>query len=223
MSIRLQWFKTTAMALSLGLTLALGLSAPAVMAEPAPTQYKTLRQAQPTDNNGKVEVLEFFWYECPHCNEFEPVLDAWEKKQSKDVSLKRVPVAFRPDFTDQQKLFYTLEALGRLNDLHVKVFQEIHVNGNRMRKPEQMVAWAEKQGIDRKKFMDTFQSFSVAAKVTQAQTLSGAYQVDSVPMLAVDGQYTTSASIAGGTHQAALQVVDFLVGKAKSSKPMVKK
>ncbi len=188
------------------------------LAEPAASQFRTLGQAQPTDGSGKIEVLEFFWYECPHCNEFEPTLDAWEKRLPKDVMLKRVPVAFRDDFTDQQRLFYTLEALGRLNDLHVKVFQEIHVNGNRMRKADQFAVWAEKQGIDKKKFYDVFQSFSVQSKVNQAKSLANAYKIDSVPMLAVDGQFTTSASIAGGTHAGALQVVDFLIDKTRKAK-----
>ena len=194
-------------------------SLPSTLLAQAPaTPYRQLSQPVTVDAKGKIEVLEFFWYECPHCNEFEPMLDTWEKGLPKDVVLKRVPVAFRDDFTDQQRLFYTLEALGKLNDLHVKVFQEIHVKGNRMRKPEQFADWAEKQGIPRTKFMDTFQSFSVQSKVNQAGVLANAYQVSSVPMLAVDGKFTTSATDAGGTHRAALQVVNLLIENTRKSR-----
>jgi thiol:disulfide interchange protein DsbA len=187
-------------------------------AQIATTQYRTLNQAQPTENSAKVEVVEFFWYECPHCNEFEPILDAWEKRQSKDVAIKRVPVAFRDDFTDQQKMFYALEVLGKLPELHVKVFNEIHIAGNRMRKAEQFAAFAEKNGIDKKKFLDVFNSFAVQTKVNQAKALANTYKIDTVPMLAVDGQYVTSATIAGGSNQAALQVVDFLIDKSRKAK-----
>ena len=90
------------------------------------SDYKTLEKAQPTESAGKVEVTEFFWYSCPHCFALEPSLVEWVKKQGNAISFKRVPVAFRPSFVPQQKLYYTLEAMGRLNDLHPKVFHAIH-------------------------------------------------------------------------------------------------
>lgn len=213
-----KFFKRTAVVAAFAGVLALGVLPGVSNAQIATTQYRTLGQALPTENAAKVEVMEFFWYECPHCNEFEPILEAWEKRQAKDVVVKRVPMAFRDEFTDQQKMFYTLEVLGKLSELHVKVFNEIHIAGNRMRKAEQFAAFAEKNGIDKKKFMDVFNSFAVQTKVNQAKALANAYKIDSVPMLAVDGQYVTSATIAGGTNQAALQVTDFLIDKSRKAK-----
>ncbi|MFN7834689.1 MAG: thiol:disulfide interchange protein DsbA/DsbL [Burkholderiaceae bacterium] len=194
------------------------VSAPTALAQVLPTHYKTLPQPQQTDSSGKIEVIEFFWYECSHCNEFEPVLEAWQKKLPKDVVLRRVPVAFRDTFTDQQKLYYTLETLGRLSDMQSKVFQDIHTANNRLRKPAEFAALAEKNGIDTTKFYDTFQSFSVQAKTKQAKLMTESYQIGSVPTLAVNGQYTTTASLAGGSHAAALIVVDALIDKVRKAK-----
>jgi protein dithiol oxidoreductase (disulfide-forming) len=184
----------------------------------ATNQYRALNQAQPAEQTGKIEVVEFFWYECPHCNEFEPMLETWQKQLPKDVVLKRVPVAFRDEFTAQQKMFYTIEILGKLPEWHGKIFNEIHIVGNRIRTAEQFAAFAEKNGIEKKKVMDIFNSFAVQTKVQQAKALANTYKIDSVPMLAIDGQYVTSATIAGGTNQVALQVVDFLIDKNRKAK-----
>src|SRR3954470_9828525 len=113
---------------------------------------------------GKVEVVEFFWYSCPHCNAFEPQLEAWSKKLPADVVLRRVPVAFRDDFVPQQRLFYTLEAMGRLDDIHNKVFQAVHQEHQKLDREAEIVAWAEKQGLDKAKFQEMYNSFSIQTK-----------------------------------------------------------
>ncbi|HXC39679.1 MAG TPA: thiol:disulfide interchange protein DsbA/DsbL, partial [Burkholderiales bacterium] len=127
------------------------------------TDYQTLGKIVNGDvPPGKVEVIEFFWYSCPHCNAFEPKLDAWVKKLPPDVVLKRVPVAFRDDFVPQQRLYYTLEAMGKVDELHAKVFRAIHTERQAINREDLIVEWVGKQGLDQAKFKELYNSFSVA-------------------------------------------------------------
>jgi thiol:disulfide interchange protein DsbA len=166
---------------------------------------------------GQIEVVEFFWYSCPHCNEFEPQLEAWAAKAPKDVSLRRVPVSFRPDFEPQQRLYYVLEALGKLAALHKKVFYAIHVEKQTLNTADLVTAWAQKQGIDKAKFTELYNSFPVNMKARKATQLQEAFMVDGVPALGVDGRYYTSGSLAGNMARA-LTVTDHLLTLARSSK-----
>ena len=153
--------------------------------------YRTLGQRAPVDAPaGKIEVVEFFWYSCPHCNTFEPALEAWSRKLPADVVLRRVPVAFRDDFVPQQRLFYALEALGRM-DLHAKVFQAVHVERQPTNREDSILAWAQKNGLDRAKFQEAYASFSVQSKAKRAAQLQDAYQVQGVPSLGVAGRFYT--------------------------------
>lgn len=166
---------------------------------------------------GQIEVVEFFWYSCPHCNEFEPQLEAWAAKAPKDVSLRRVPVSFRPDFEPQQRLYFVLEALGKVAALHKKVFYAIHVEKQTLNTADLVAAWAQKQGIDKAKFTELYNSFPVNMKARKATQLQEAFMVDGVPALGVDGRYYTSGSLAG-TMARALTVTDHLLTLARSSK-----
>jgi thiol:disulfide interchange protein DsbA len=166
---------------------------------------------------GQIEVVEFFWYSCPHCNEFEPQLEAWAAKAPKDVSLRRVPVSFRPDFEPQQRLYYVLEALGKVAALHKKVFYAIHVEKQTLNTADLVTAWAQKQGIDKAKFTELYNSFPVNMKARKATQLQEAFIVDGVPALGVDGRYYTSGSLAGNMARA-LTVTDHLLTLARSSK-----
>ena len=167
---------------------------------------------------GKVEVVEFFWYSCPHCNAFEPVLEAWLEKVPKNVSFRRVPVMFRPNFEPQQRLFYTLEAMGKLPELHKKVFAAIHTDRQTLDTAELIASWAAKQGLDRAKFTEVYGSFPVVTKSRRASQLQEQYKVDGVPSLGVAGRYFTSGTLAGNLPRA-LQVVDHLVAQvAKGAK-----
>lgn len=178
-------------------------------------EYLVLDRAAPIEAPaGKIEIVDFFWYSCPHCNAFEPAFEAWAKKLPADVSLRRVPVSFRADFKPQQKLFYTLEALGKVNDWHVKVFNAIHVEHVQLTSEAQILAWADKQGIDKAKFASTYGSFSVDAKANTATQLQDQYKVAGVPALGVAGRYYTDGEQAGSMERA-LQVVDYLVGKSR--------
>ena len=203
---------------SAGLLAAGALSlAPAAFAQKAGTDYRVLSQPAPVEAPaGKIEVVEFFWYSCPHCNAFEPTLEAWSKKLPADVVLRRVPVAFRDDFVPQQRLFYTLEALGRL-DLHGKVFQAIHQERQPTNREDTILAWAQKNGLDRAKFQELYNSFSVQTKTRRASQLQDAYRVEGVPALGVAGRFYTDGEMTGQMPRA-LQVVDYLVGEIRQGR-----
>ncbi|MCZ8253009.1 MAG: thiol:disulfide interchange protein DsbA/DsbL [Hylemonella sp.] len=166
---------------------------------------------------GKIEVVEFFWYNCPHCNAFEPALEAWIKRAPKDVVVKRVPVAFSSTFQGQQRLYYTLEAMGLVDRLHGKVFQAIHVERKRLESPEVIAEWAAAQGVDKTKFLEQFNSFSVASKATRASQLTAAYKVEGVPALGVAGRFYTDATLTRNMDRS-LQVVEYLVGEVRKGR-----
>lgn len=166
---------------------------------------------------GKIEVVEFFWYSCPHCNSFEPKLNAWVKKAPADVAFRRVPVAFRDEFVPQQRLYYALEAMGKVEELHGKVFTEIHVNRQPTSKEDQILAFVEKNGVDKAKFQEQYNSFAVSTKARRAKQLQDAYVVDGVPAMGVAGRYYVDGDLAGNMDRA-LQVVDYLVAEARKAK-----
>ena len=181
------------------------------------TDYIVLDKPAPVEaTSGKIEVVEFFWYSCPHCNQFEPQLDAWAKKASKDVSLRRAPVSFRPDFEPQQRLYFVLENLGKVDELHKKVFSAIHVEKQNLTTAEQITAWAEKQGISKAKFTELYNSFPVVTKARKSTQLQELYKVDGVPALGVAGRYFTSGSVAQ-TMERALVVTDYLIELTRKS------
>ena len=182
--------------------------------------YLVLDKPAPTDTaSGKIEVVEFFWYSCPHCNRFEPQLEEWIKKMSKDVVLRRAPVAFKPDFEPQQRLYFVLEAMGKVEELNKKVFAAIHVEKQALNTLPLIADWAEKQGINKAKFTEAYNSFPVATKSRKATLLQDAYSVDGVPAIGVAGRYYTSGSLAQ-TMERALLVTDHLISLAKKSKPV---
>jgi thiol:disulfide interchange protein DsbA len=170
---------------------------------------------------GKIEVVEFFWYECPHCNAFEPALDAWAKRLPDDVAFRRVPVWFREEpFGPQQRLFYTLETLGLVPALHRKVFRLIHDDHVRLRTAEDISAFALTNDIDPVKFMTVYNSAAVRSKSQQARQIAAAYGVDGVPAMGVQGRFLTNGTlanggVAGGANERMLSVVDALLIQAR--------
>ncbi|GAA4033165.1 thiol:disulfide interchange protein DsbA/DsbL [Actimicrobium antarcticum] len=215
---------------TLGLGLTLGLAASVASASPVAPQsgaeYRTLERAQPTESGKKIEVTEFFWYACPHCYAFEPSLAEWVKKQGDNIVFKRVPISFRESFVPQQKLYYALEAMGKSEEMQRKVFNAIHVERQAIDTDATILDFIGKQGIDKQKFADTYNSFGMQSKVKRALSLQEAYKIDGVPTVAIDGKYITSPSIVGtamGGRQpepvlasATLQVMDALVAKAQA-------
>ncbi len=180
------------------------------------SDYIALDKRVPVEaSQGKVEVIEFFWYSCPHCNAFEPRLEAWIKTAPKDVLFRRVPVAFDASFVPEQRLFYTLEAMGKLDELHRKVFHAIHVERQALRNSEKaIVGWIEKQGLDKTRFIELYNSFAVATKVRKATQLQDAFKVSGVPALGVAGRFYTDGSLAQNMERA-LQVTDYLIAEVR--------
>ena len=180
------------------------------------TDYHVLDARAPVDApKGKIEIVEFFWYSCSHCNQFEPTLDAWVRKLPKDVAFKRVHVSFRADFVPQQRLFGTLEAMGLLDKLHAKVFAAIHVEKLKLDKGESIAEWVAKQGVDKAKFLEQYNSFAVVTKANKSTQLQNAYKVEGVPALGVAGRFYTDGSLARSMERA-LQVVDSLLADIRA-------
>ncbi|MBE7366827.1 thiol:disulfide interchange protein DsbA/DsbL [Ramlibacter pallidus] len=180
--------------------------------------FRALAKAAPVDAaGGKIEVVEFFWYSCPHCNAFEPKLVAWSKKLPPDVVLRRVPVAFRDDFLPQQRLYYVLEAMGRVDDIHPKVFHAIHNDKQPTNREDGILAFAEKNGLDKAKFQELYNSFGVASKAQRAKQLQNQYEVDGVPALGIAGRWYTDGTMTGNMDRA-LVVADHLIAEARKAK-----
>jgi len=224
MSLTRRLFCTALLGLAAGsATLSASAAAPQ-----AGAQYLVLPSVQPTDAGNKVEVIEFFAYYCPHCYAFEPALEAWVKKQGDNIVFKRVHIQGGASVLPQQRLFYTLDAMGLLNQYHQKVFDAMHQQHLRLSSDEQVFDWVAQNGIDRAKFVDTYRSFGIQAKLRRAGAMMDSYGVDRWPLVVVDGRFVTSPSHAGagapeGTteaqqQQTALQVMDFLVAKAKADR-----
>ncbi|MEY4294836.1 MAG: hypothetical protein RLY82_524 [Pseudomonadota bacterium] len=196
-----------------------GLQAMSSMAQGKPPEegldYIKLDKPAATEApKGKIEVVEFFWYHCPHCNHFEPALQAWLKKLPKDVHFKRVPVAFRPNFVPDQQLFYTLEAMGKLDAMHTKVFHAIHTEKLNLDDRAAIISWAAAQGLDKAKFTETFDGFAVGSKAQRATQLQTAYNVSGVPALGVAGKFYTDGATAQSMTRA-LQIVDSLIAQQR--------
>jgi len=173
---------------------------------------------------GKIEVIEFFWYGCPHCYAFEPVVEPWIKRLPADVAFRRVHVLFRENTRTHQRTFFALEALDREAEFRPKIFNALHKEGLSLDNPESMAAFLAKQGLDKAKFLEVYNSFSVQSKSMQAVKLSEAYHIDGVPSIGVGGRFLTSPSMAGqgASENVALQqgvvVADFLIGRVRGAK-----
>ncbi len=184
----------------------------------AGTDFQVLDPRAPVEAGaGKIEVVEFFWYSCPHCNAFEPTLQAWVSKLPKDVAFRRVPVAFQDSFAPQQRLYFTLEAMGLVDKLHAKVFAAIHGEKKNLSSGEAILEWVAQQGVDKAQFVQQYNSFTVVTKVTKATQLQNAYKVEGVPALGVAGRYYTDGSMAGNMPRA-LQVVESLVADVRAGR-----
>jgi thiol:disulfide interchange protein DsbA len=163
----------------------------------------------------KIEVIDFFWYGCPHCAAFEPELDAWARHLPEHVAFSRVPVAFRAEpFTTHQRIFYALDTLGLLDTMHRKVFYAVHVERLALDKPAEIAAYMTKHGVDATKFLEAFNSFTTQSRIKRANGLVDGYKIDGVPAIGVHGRYYTSGAMAGGNDRS-LVVADFLVQKLR--------
>ena len=187
--------------------------------------YQRLGQALP-GTPGKIEVVEFFWYGCPHCYAFEPAMQDWIAKLPADVSFRHVHVAFRANVKIHQRLFYTLEALGKEKDVRARVFSAIHREGKGLDSPKAMTDLLAPLGIDPAKFNEAYNSFGVQTKCQQAEKLSEAYRIDGVPALGIGGRFWTSPAMAAGgqrmdeieSGRRALETTNFLLERLRSGK-----
>jgi thiol:disulfide interchange protein DsbA len=176
-------------------------------------EYRSVKPTAPVDAPaGKVEVIEFFWYGCPHCNALEPAVKEWSKRLAPDVAFRKVHVPWQVQA--HQQLYYTLETMGRADALDEQVFAAIHRDRNRLDTPEAMADLLAKHGVDRKQFLDTYASFGVRTKMQRATQLAAAYKVDGVPMFGIAGRYVTAPSMVG-SNGGALKMVDALVERVR--------
>lgn len=215
--------KLAAFLIALATGAGLLMTAPASAAPTAGKEYKVLQTPQPVPA-GKIEVTEFFWYGCPHCYDFENTWTAWVAKQGKDVVIKRVPVAFNAKLEPHTRIYYTLEALGKLDakdasgrTLHDRVFDQLHKNYRSMSELDDIAKFMAANGVDEKQFRDTYNSFSVNANTKRAAQLADQYKIEGVPTVVVQGKYTTSPADAGSNVGAA-QTLDYLVDQVRSRK-----
>nr|WP_315486024.1 thiol:disulfide interchange protein DsbA/DsbL [uncultured Undibacterium sp.] len=194
-------------------------------------EYKLLRQPQPVAAGSKIQIIEFFAYYCPHCYALEPILTDWLKKQGDKIEFKRIHV-LNPGVETQQKLFFALDALGKAEELHTKIFEAYHIKRNRLMTDEQIKAFIDTTTIDKAAFYNAYKSFTVITKQERSPRVMADYDIDSWPSLIVDGRLQTSPSMAARgmgrvteqqQNEALLPVLDFLVSKAQKEKVLVPK
>lgn len=178
--------------------------------------YVRLTAPQPTSDPGKIEVLELFWYGCPHCYHLEPLLNDWVAKLPKDVVFVRMPAVLSPRWEILARAFYTAELLGVHDKIHAQLFKAIHEGKQRFDNEDQLAKFFVAQGVDEKEFRDTFKSFGVAAKVNRARQMTQRYGIDGVPSLIINGKFRTSAGEAG-SHENMLKVADQLIEEERAA------
>ena len=178
--------------------------------------FRPVTPPQPTEGN-KIEVLEFFQYSCPHCMSYDPTLQGWRKTLPADVEYRRIPISWDDKSVPHVRLYYTLEALGKTNELHSKVFEAIQTKRMPLLKPEEIADFMATQGIDRKQWLDAYNSFSIGARTNRAGQVWRAYKVDGTPSMAIDGKYVTSPSMVRSA-EGSLQVMDSLIQRARSER-----
>jgi thiol:disulfide interchange protein DsbA len=199
----------------------LSFAAAGAFAQAPGKDFTPVTPPQPTESGNKIEVIEFFSYACPHCATLEGPLNAWLKKKPADVEFKRVPTIFHESWTPFARLYYSLEALGLVDKLHGEVFKAIHDQKIRLQDPKVMADWVAGKGVDRKKFTDAYDSFTVKSQTQRSNDVTRRYNVEFTPALVVNGRYTTGPSMTSpGTtvdYDRFFKVLDQLI--ANSRKP----
>ena len=179
--------------------------------------YIRLDPPRAVASGDKIEVIEFFYYGCPVCYELEPTLARWVFNGTGSATLRRVPALSSDNWDDFAKLFYTLESMGQLARLHWPVYDNFHFNGVKLNEEAAMVKWASGNGVDREKFISTYRSPEIQAKLVTAREMIRKYEIEGVPSIVIDGKFVTSARMAGGTREL-MQVVDQLVELARKER-----
>lgn len=179
--------------------------------------YAVLPNPMPTASGKHIEVLEFFWYGCPHCYELHPHIKVWLGKMPKDVDFRYVPAIFRANWAVGAKTFYALDALGIKDRLHDRVYDAIHRDKVDLSKEEVLFDWMAKQGVDRQQFIDAYSSFSVQNQSSRSAQMSKDYNLSGVPAVVVDGRYLTSGRM-GSTPQDTVRIMDELIVKVRKER-----
>ncbi|KES23305.1 MULTISPECIES: thiol:disulfide interchange protein DsbA [unclassified Pseudomonas] len=192
-----------------------GLSAQAAEFESG-KQYTELSTPVPVSQPGKIEVVELFWYGCPHCYAFEPIINPWIGKLPADVHFVRIPAMFGGIWNVHGQLFLTLEAMGVEHKVHTAVFEAIHKEGKKLATPEEMADFLAPLGVDKDKFLSTFDSFAIKGQIEKDKKLAMAYQISGVPTMVVNGKYRFDIGSAGGPEKA-LELADFLIAKERDA------
>ena len=179
--------------------------------------YVELSNAVPVAVPGKIEVVELFWYGCPHCYAFEPVVNPWAEKLPSDVNFVRLPAMFGGPWDAHGQMFLTLEAMGVEHKVHAAVFNAIQREGKKLTDKNDMADFLATQGVDKEKFLATFNSFAIQGQIAKAKELAKKYEISGVPTMVVDGKYRFDLGTAGGPEQA-LNVADQLIAKERAAK-----
>jgi thiol:disulfide interchange protein DsbA len=172
-------------------------------------EYRLIAQ-QPLEPGNLIEVIDFFWYGCPYCDQLQPGLEAWFKRKPADVVLRRIPAILNESWKAHARIFYTLESLNEVERLHLEVYRGYHVEKLHMSKPDVMVEWAVRHGIDRQRWLDAYYSREVDERVERARALTQAYTVAGTPTLVVDGRYLTSGNLAASLQEMMTTLEDLI-------------
>jgi thiol:disulfide interchange protein DsbA len=212
----------------LSLTLIAGPASASLASPQEGIDYKMLAKPQPVESGKKVEVIEFFGYFCPHCNALDPSLNEWVKKQGDKIAFKRVHVLFHPSMQPVQQLYVTLESMGKVEELHKKIFDAMHKQRLRLDSDAAVLAFVTQQGMDKQKFLDAYNSFSVQSKMRRLPQIQEAYGIDSVPQIIIDGRIVATPEMARASvgadkseaslHAGLMQILDALVDKVSKEK-----
>lgn len=182
-------------------------------------EYEPVVPPVATASGDRIEVIELFWYGCPHCYRLEPYIERWQEQQPDGVAYIRIPAIFpnRSTWENHARAFYTAEALGVVDKIHRPLFDALHAMRRKIDDEAALAAFFVEQGIDEAEFTKTYRSFAVDGKVRRAQQLTRRYGIDGVPSLIVDGRYRTGPALAG-TYARTMPVVDALVRKAAAER-----
>ncbi|MDB5867484.1 MAG: thiol:disulfide interchange protein DsbA [Betaproteobacteria bacterium] len=212
-----RWLRVVAAVLSLSFV------AGTALAQVAGKDFQPITPPQPTETGNKIEVIEFFSYACPHCATLEGPLNAWLKRKPADVELRRVPVIFNESWVPFARLYYTLETMGLIDKLHGEVFTAVHDQKVRLQDPKVMADWVATKGVDKQKFVDTYNSFAVQSRTQRSPDLTKRYGVEFTPAIAVDGRYLTAPSMTATGNSVDFdrffKVLDSLIATARKNRP----
>jgi len=172
--------------------------------------YETLTPAQPTQNQDKIEIIEFFGYACPHCNSLDPILEKWLKTKPANVEFIRQPVVFSPVWEKHAKAYYVAEALGVTDKIHSDFFYALHVKKQKLSSEDQLAKFFVEHGVDEAKFKDTYNSFLIDTQLRQSKAVPPRYGITGVPTIIINGKYKTSGSLAK-TYPNMIKVIDQLI------------